>query len=527
METDQDDKLTSEQRAKESRRKRSQRSTDVKGGKCADCGGKKDLERHHPDYDKDEVVILCKSCHTAADKKKKEKDAKHKNEADNVDIEDVAEDIEDSPDDTMVNAQRFDTIDAPRWMTQPFSRTVEGYLKGRAVITNTGVFIYRDSSGAERRELRLPEDVFNSDSITSLKMKPVTNSHPTETVTPENVKSHQVGTIGSNPSADGFSGAFFSEEDFKNGELPSTDRYHLSVDMMVTDELAIADILRGKRALSGGYHADIEETSGVWMGVPYDAIQRNIRYNHVAIVDRARAGDAAKIELRLDSADAVCVGSLARDRADNLSEEDTMGMKVVTLDGVEYQAEAKVIESLHAARKDLETRDTEIKDLTEKVSKQDELQAQLDTATDRVGVLEEEAKKLKDAPLDQTKIDEAVAAKTRLLAAAKKSGVEIADGMEDADVKRAVVLKVFPKADADKLKDASDAYLDARFDGAEEQLALSDDADIKNRGTLSDHSKDGGGEGEGHEDSDESADKAHADYIDGLTSNWDREDKSA
>ena len=41
------------------------------------------------------------------------------------------------------------------------------------------------------------------------------------------------------------------------------------------------------------------------MGMGYDFIQRNIRANHVAIVDRARAGDSARI--RLDSADAVLV----------------------------------------------------------------------------------------------------------------------------------------------------------------------------------------------------------------------------
>ena len=37
--------------------------------------------------------------------------------------------------------------------------------------------------------------------------------------------------------------------------------------------------------------------------MPYDYIQRNIRANHVAIVEKGRAGDAPRI--RLDSADAV------------------------------------------------------------------------------------------------------------------------------------------------------------------------------------------------------------------------------
>jgi len=34
-------------------------------GNCSNCGGTEQLERHHPDYDKDlEVVTLCKKCHS-------------------------------------------------------------------------------------------------------------------------------------------------------------------------------------------------------------------------------------------------------------------------------------------------------------------------------------------------------------------------------------------------------------------------------------------------------------------------------
>jgi hypothetical protein len=55
---------------------------------------------------------------------------------------------------------------------------------------------------------------------------------------------------------------------------------------------AIEDVLNGKRALSMGYECEIEKApeGATWLGMAYDSIQRNIRYNHCAIVDAARAG---------------------------------------------------------------------------------------------------------------------------------------------------------------------------------------------------------------------------------------------
>ena len=77
--------------------------------------------------------------------------------------------------------------------------------------------------------------------------------------------------------------------------------------MIITRKDAIEAVLNGKQALSMGYTCDLEmaEPNATWCGIEYDFIQRNIRYNHCAIVDSARAGDNAKIELRADSEDAV------------------------------------------------------------------------------------------------------------------------------------------------------------------------------------------------------------------------------
>jgi len=49
-------------------------------------------------------------------------------------------------------------------------------------------------------------------------------------------------------------------------------------------------IQAGKRELSAGYRCIYDMTAGVWNGLRYDAIQRNIRGNHLALVTEGRMG---------------------------------------------------------------------------------------------------------------------------------------------------------------------------------------------------------------------------------------------
>lgn len=51
----------------------------------------------------------------------------------------------------------------------------------------------------------------------------------------------------------------------------------------------------GKEELSLGYVCKYELKKGVWNGKPYDAIQRNIRGNHVALVDEGRMGHDVRL----------------------------------------------------------------------------------------------------------------------------------------------------------------------------------------------------------------------------------------
>jgi hypothetical protein len=371
--------------------------------------------------------------------------------------------------------RRFDNIDHSEWMTTPFERTTEGFLKGRAIVTCCGVFTYKRADGTLQRELRLPEEVFAPATLESLKLKPVTLNHPTELVTPENADMLQVGSLGDNPSCT-------NQEYNWNGEPTDwkklTDGLNVAVDMIITKKDAIDAVINGKQGLSMGYTCDIEmaEPGSTWCGVEYDYIQRNIKYNHCAIVDAGRAGDNAKIELRVDSADAVLEDKLVT------KDGGTKMLKKINLDGIDYEAEESVIKALNTEKKRADDAVAELSKFKEDSAKElSVMTAERDTQKERADKAEEDLAKAKAEALDSTKLDEAVNARINLYKNAEKAGVEVKNDIKDADIKKAVIAKVFPKANLDG-KDS--AYIDARYDATVEMLA--ERADSNSRQVLAD-----------------------------------------
>ena len=384
------------------------------------------------------------------------------------------------------SVNRFDNIDNSQWMTVPFERTNEGFLRGRAIVTSIGVFTYKRKDGTVQRELRLPEEVFSLDTLNSMKLKPVTLNHPTELVTSENADRLQVGSLGDNPS--------WTKEWHDRNWQEVTDGINCAIDMVITKKDAIDAVLNGKQALSMGYACDLEaaQPGAAWCGIEYDFIQRNIRYNHCAIVDAARAGDNAKIELRADSEDAVLEDMVFYKKTDG----GTQMLKKINLDGIDYEAEETVIKALHAAneRADKAEKDAcgtkkELDECIENAKKaKDELEkkiseveAERDTAKEKADGLEKENAELKKTALDSARIDEAVNAKIALLENAKKANVEVKADMSDMDIKKAVITSAFPNANFDG-KD--DVYIQARYDATVEMLEERNDA--KNRQVTSD-----------------------------------------
>lgn len=369
--------------------------------------------------------------------------------------------------------KRFDNIDRSEWMTSKFERTNEGFLKGRAIVTCAGVFTYARADGIIQRELRVPEEVFNPETLESLKLKPVTLGHPSELVTSQNADELQVGSLGDNPSR---TTQEFDWEGKRVGWKEMTDGLNCAIDMIITKEDAINEVLNGKQGLSMGYTCDIEETPGVWCGVEYDVIQRNIRYNHCAIVNEGRAGDNAKILLRKDSADAVL-----EDKLVTKTEVPKM-LKKINLDGIDYEAEESVIKALNSEKARADNAESELAKAREDSAKElSAMTAERDQQKERADKAEEDLAKAKADAMDQTKLDEAVKAKMELLHNAEKAGVEVKGDESDLDLKKSIIMKVFPKANLDG-KD--EVYIGARYDGAIEEL--SNRADETSRQVLGD-----------------------------------------
>jgi hypothetical protein len=184
-----------------------------------------------------------------------------------------------------------------------------GMLRAPVTLTRTGVFQYREADGSIRRELRTPEEVFAQPAMDSFELVPFVDEHPyaeNGEVTAQNAKRLQGGSVG----------RIKRETDKLNGEV------------MVTDEGMVAKILSGKTAVSAGYYCDREWTPGVTSdGQPYDCIQRNIRANHVALVQVGRAGPEARI--RLDSDEAVQL-----DGETNQPQRNKTMEKTITHDGL-------------------------------------------------------------------------------------------------------------------------------------------------------------------------------------------------
>jgi hypothetical protein len=158
--------------------------------------------------------------------------------------------------------------------------TDDGYLVCEARIARIGVQIY---TGAELgkphlstvRMLRPESEVFAADTMASFAHRPVTNDHPGEHVKAANWKRFAVG---------------------QTGEGAIRDGGYVRVPMVVMDAAAIEAVKLGKRELSAGYSAIIDWTPGTSStGEAYDAVQRSIRGNHLALVDVARAGPECRI----------------------------------------------------------------------------------------------------------------------------------------------------------------------------------------------------------------------------------------
>lgn len=154
--------------------------------------------------------------------------------------------------------------------------TSEGYLVDHPVVTRCGIFEYSDPDKANgvRYELRVPEEVFSEKSLASYEGKPIIITHDAGEIDKDNVHDEQIGTILSKGYQDG-------------------NKVRCKIVIHNTDALKAC----GLKELSLGYGLSLDETPGIYHGQKYDAIQRDIEVNHLALVGEARAGDRARLNI--------------------------------------------------------------------------------------------------------------------------------------------------------------------------------------------------------------------------------------
>lgn len=296
------------------------------------------------------------------------------------------------------------------------TRTPEGYIRVTAKIARSGIQEYPDGQGGVMRELRHPDDVFSQSALQSLTLLPVSNLHPPEFINPGNARKYQVGY---------------------SGESVTVDGRWITIPLVITDEEAIHDVEAGRRELSVGYTVDLIDEGGVYDGQEYTHRQTNIRGNHIALVDRARAGSEARINLD--------------ERGGNMDGK----LITILLDGIEYQASPEVQREITRLTRQLDEITTALED-AKKASETS--QAKLDEKTAEALDL----KKKLDEATDTATIEARVKARLDLLAKASKI-VKTEDllGKSDREIMAAVIHA--KHADLD-LANATDDYIAARFD---------------------------------------------------------------
>jgi hypothetical protein len=205
-------------------------------------------------------------------------------------------------------------------------------------ISRVGVFPYLGKSiGAEDPErvynvYRPAETLSEPEAIESFKLKPIVDDH--EFLGPEGdgaipADKHGVhGTIGENIV-------------YKDGVL--------FANLKIFSEKLKGLIEKGKRDLSLGYRCVYEKMDGMFDGQPYEYVQRQMRGNHLALVDEARCNVAVlDHKLTFDSLDI----SITKENEMDPEKKDDKAQDEVTLESL-----AKAIGEIAAMLKSVVKKD--------------------------------------------------------------------------------------------------------------------------------------------------------------------------
>lgn len=308
-------------------------------------------------------------------------------------------------------------------------------------IARVGVFPYLKADGSIEMEAKLPTELLADTTVKSADNKPVTDDHPDEFVNQSNANKYMKGFTASNAHVDNDT---------------------LRVDMTITDAGLISEINQGKQELSIGFETEIVPQKGEYKGSVYDSVQKNIQINHVAVVERGRAGHS--VRLVGDSAEMV---NKYNKKGNQM---ETTKVRLGDSDITVAISDADKLVKLDADNSEKEKKIADLKAKIADYKKQlDELQGDADLSKKN----EEEAKAEKDALEKQLEtykkkyegdgLDQAIDSKINLIEQVKPYVGDSFDfkGKTDKDIKIATLKAIDDSID---LSDKSDDYINAYFD---------------------------------------------------------------
>lgn len=347
--------------------------------------------------------------------------------------------------------------------------TNDGYMVTTPRVARTGIQLYRGSEmGRPQMDIvrvyRPEAEVFHKDAMHTFAFRPITNDHPPVPVTAANWKDYSVGTSGGEVARDG---------------------EFIRVPMTVMDGSAIAAVQDGKAELSVGYATDIKWGAGKTPdGLEYDAVQTNIRANHIAIVSAARGGDKLRIGdgTEDDDAQPSDADSAAEDGDTEMNDKtNTPALVTMDVDGIPCQMTDV---AAAAVKRMLGIKDGKIAELETKLTAADTAKTTQQTTdaasiTDlqkQIGVKDAEIatlkKQVEDAAVTPEKLDAMVRDRDEVIGKGRAllGNALVIDGKTIADIRKQVV--------AAKLGDSAKAWNDDQVAASFATLT----ADVKPQG---------------------------------------------
>lgn len=170
-------------------------------------------------------------------------------------------------------------------------------------ITKIGVFPYLGRQISPELEpnkiyqvLRPESELFAAEALASFNELPITIGHA---------------LLG--PREEGFTPAEEKGIDGTTGTTAERKGDKVVNDIKLFSERIKDELNHGKKELSAGYFCDFVPERGTWNGRHYDFVQKNIRGNHIALVDKGRSGHDVRV---MDSAEGVATRQFVCDAMD-------------------------------------------------------------------------------------------------------------------------------------------------------------------------------------------------------------------